>query len=319
MADAAGRVDDRSELSAPSTDAEAAAKSVRRPSTVLPADLPLDPELARLLDTPRAADELGRLGGYRILRLLGQGGMGAVFAAEDPSLRRRVAIKVLRPDVASCPESRVRFLREARSAAVLQHDHIVTIHHVGEQGGVPFIVMPLLAGESLDERLRREPSLTVAEVVRIGREVAEGLQAAHAAGLIHRDIKPANIWLEAPGGRVKILDFGLARVVTMTDDVVTRPGDVLGTPGYMAPEQARGEPADARSDLFGLGCVLYRAVTGQRPFRGLTLTAVLMAVAEHDPPPPRVIRPELPTEVSDLIVRLMAKEPARRPGSAREV
>jgi serine/threonine protein kinase len=282
-----------------------------------------DPDLTGSLAPPQAADELGRLGRYRIVKLLGQGGMGTVFAADDPTLGRRVAIKVMRPEAAAHPEAKSRFLREARAAGTLQHDHVVPIYDVAEEGGVPYIVMPLLAGESLASRLRREPRLPVEEVVRIGRQAAEGLAAAHAAGLIHRDIKPANLWLEGePGGvtpkvRLKILDFGLAQPLS-ADTGLTPTGAVLGTPAYMAPEQANGA-ADSRSDLFSLGCVLYRCATGEPPFEGPTLTAVLRAVAEHHPPPPRDRRPELPAALSFLIERLLAKDPDRRPASAREV
>jgi serine/threonine protein kinase len=272
---------------------------------------------------PQQPGELGRLGPYAVVRLLGRGGMGAVFAADDPALGRRVALKVMRPEVAAGPEAKARFLREARAAAALQHDHVIPIHHVGEHNGVPFIVMPLLAGESLEDRLRRESPLPAAEVVRVGREAAAGLAAAHAAGLVHRDVKPDNLWLEAgpggPGGRVKVLDFGLARVATGGGGGLTQTGEVLGTPAYMSPEQAHGQPLDGRSDLFSLGCVLYRLATGEPPFRGPTPTAELLAVVGHHPPPPREVRPELPAALSGLIMRLLAKDPDRRPATARAV
>src|SRR5262245_42026123 len=186
--------------------------------------------------------EVRRLGGYVLLQPLGQGGMGEVYLAVDAVLGRRVAVKVMRPDIAARPGFRDKFLREARAAAALQHDHVVPIYHVGEDGGVPFIAMPLLQGESLEDRLGREGRLPAAEVARVGREVAEGLAAAHAAGLVHRDVKPANLWLEAPGGRVKVLDFGLARPVEAGG--LTQSGAVLGTPQYMAPEQGDGRPVD---------------------------------------------------------------------------
>jgi hypothetical protein len=273
----------------------------------------------RSVAPPQQPGELGRLGQFAIRRLLGRGGMGAVFEAEDPALERRVALKVMRPAVAAHPEAKARFLREARAAAALQHDHIVPVFHVGEHNGVPFMVMPLLAGESLEDRLRREAPLAAAEVARVGREAAAGLAAAHAAGLVHRDVKPANLWLEAPAGRVKVLDFGLARVADVGGGGLTQTGAVLGTPSYMSPEQADGRPVDGRSDLFSLGCVLYRLATGEPPFPGTTLTAVLRAVAEHHPPPPRDRRPDLPAALSDLIERLLAKDPDRRPASARAV
>src|SRR5262249_35883758 len=170
-----------------------------------------------------------RLGPYRILEVLGAGGMGLVLRGADPVLERPVAIKVMRPELAARPEVRARFLREARLAAAVNHPHVVSIHHVGEEAGAPFLVMPLLEGESLAGRLKREGRLGVAEVARVGREVAEGLQAAHEKGLVHRDVKPANLWLEGPGGTVKVLDFGLARRHEAEANL-TGPGTVLGTP-----------------------------------------------------------------------------------------
>jgi hypothetical protein len=258
--------------------------------------------------------------------------MGAVYRAEDLRLGRSVAVKVMQPQAAADPQAEQRFLREARAAAALQHDHVVPIYHVGEDAGVLYIVMPLLRGETFEQRLAREARLPVGEVARVGREAAEGLAAAHAAGLVHRDIKPANLWLEAhsgepaghppagwsaAGGRVRVLDFGLARPAEA--DGLSQSGAMLGTPGYMAPEQIDGHPADARSDLFSLGCVLYRAATGQPPFRALTMSGLLRAVAEYHPPPPREVRPELPAALSDLIMRLLAKDPEQRPPSARAV
>jgi serine/threonine protein kinase len=277
------------------------------------------------LGPPEAADELGRLGNFRVLRQLGKGGMGLVFLAEDLALRRRVALKVMRPDAVLGTEARERFLREARSAAALDHEHVVPIFQVGEARGVPFLAMPLLAGESLEDRLRREGVLPLAEVLRIGRETAEGLAAAHAAGLIHRDIKPSNLWLQERSGMVgavpppvKILDFGLARPVE-ADGRLTQSGVVVGTPAYMAPEQANGDAVDARSDLFSLGCVLYHMTTGEPPFRGNRALAVMRAVAEHDPPSPHLVRPEVPPALSELIRQLLSKTPEGRPSSAQAV
>jgi tRNA A-37 threonylcarbamoyl transferase component Bud32 len=168
-------------------------------------------DLRPLLSPAQRPDELGRLGSYRILKVLGAGGMGVVFLAEDVTLRRRVAVKAMRPALAASATARQRFLREAQLTAALSHDHVVAIYQVGEENGVPFLAMPLLQGETLEARLKREGRLPVAEVLRIGREVAEGLAAAHERGLIHRDVKPANLWLERSRGRVKVLDFGLAR------------------------------------------------------------------------------------------------------------
>src|SRR5262245_5167376 len=193
--------------------------------------------------------------------------MGVVFQGEDPKLGRQVAIKGMLPHLAGSKSSHERFLREARAAAALEHDHIVPIFHVDEDRGAPFIVMPFLKGEPLDRRLEAQGKLPIAEVLRIGRETAEGLAAAHEAGLIHRDIKPANLWLEGDKARVKILDFGLARA-SADQSQLTQTGAIIGTPAFMAPEQATGEKVGPQSDLFSLGCVLYRLCTGNMPFRG---------------------------------------------------
>jgi serine/threonine protein kinase len=284
-------------------------------------------ELCRLLAPAQGPDEIGRLGGYRVLAVLGSGGMGVVLRAEDVELRRLVALKAMLPAIAASPANRERFRREAQAAAALSHDHIVPIYHVGEDRGIPFLVMPLLQGVSLNDRLQREPQLPVADVLHIGRETATGLAAAHERGLVHRDIKPANLWLETlpgePGGsspryRVKILDFGLARAAAGSAQL-TQTGTILGTPAFMAPEQASGKPVDGRCDLFSLGCVLYRASTGELPFRGTDAISTLMAVAMEQPPSPARLNPELPPAVSDLVMRLLAKSPADRPASARDV
>jgi formylglycine-generating enzyme required for sulfatase activity len=244
--------------------------------------------------------------------------MGVVFQGEDPRLGRRVALKAMLPHLARSPSAQQRFLREARAAAALEHDHIVPIFHVGEDRGAPFIVMPLLKGESLDSRLRAKGALPVPEVLRIGREIAEGLAAAHAAGLIHRDIKPGNLWLEDGTGRVKILDFGLARAAAQ-EPGLTQQGAILGTPSYMAPEQSRGEKVDARCDLWSLGVVLYRLCAGRLPFHGADAATTLRAVAGHDPLPPATVNATVPAGLSDLVMQLLEKDPAKRVASAVEV
>ena len=264
-----------------------------------------------------------RLGAYRILRELGRGGMGVVYLAEDPQLEREVALKVMLPEVALNASARERFLREARAVAAIQDDHIIPVYQVGEEGGSPFFAMPYLKGESLESYLRKSAGgegkpLPVAEVLRLGREIALGLAAAHARGLVHRDIKPANVWLEGERRRVKILDFGLVRPANPNAHL-TETGAVVGTPAYMAPEQATGEAVDARADLFSLGCVLYRMATGKSAFSGKDLMSILFAVCQHAPPPPRTLVPETPLELSDLILRLLAKDAGRRPDSAGEV
>jgi urea transport system substrate-binding protein len=286
------------------------------------------PELS-FLDPPQAPGELGRLGGYRVLRILGQGGMGMVFEGEDPVLGRPVALKV--PLGALRDENdRKRFLREARIAATLPHEHIAAIFQAGEQKDVPFLAMELLRGEPLDRRLERDKTLPVAEALRIAREVAEGLAVAHARGLIHRDIKPGNIWLEAPDtgsprtsqslGRVKLLDFGIARQAGgEAPDRITQPGLIVGSIGYMAPEQALCSELDGRADLFSLGCVLHQMLTGQLPFTGESTYAALHSLVYKDREPSGVAAPHLPRAVADLVDELLQKDRAKRPASAAVV
>ncbi len=270
------------------------------------------------LGSPRAAGELGWLAHYRVLRLLGEGGMGMVFLADDSLLSRPVALKVIRPEIADTPGIAQRFMREARTTAAIKHDHIVTIYQVGQENGIPFLAMEYLKGMSLDEWLDRGHRPSVELVLRIGREIAAGLSAAHRHSLIHSDIKPANIWLEAPAGRVKILDFGMAR--SEREDVeITGTRAVMGTPAYMAPEQARGEPAGASSDLFSLGCVLYRLCARRLPFEGDSVIAVLTSIATETPPAPRDLNARIPDSLSVLIMRLLHKMPEARPVSADAV
>jgi hypothetical protein len=274
------------------------------------------------LEAPQGPDEIGRLGTYRVLRELGAGGMGVVFEAEDQHLQRRVALKVINTRLAGSAAARQGFLREARAVAALDHEHVVTVHQAGEAGGVVFLVMQLLKGETLEDCLSREGRLPAAAVVRIGRGVAEALAAAHAVGLAHGDIKPANLWLEAPRGRVKVLDFGVVQALKSEAADLPRRTDrrvVTGTPAYMAPEQARGEAVDARADLFSLGCVLYRMSTGVVPFPGVSRQEVLRALERGQPEPPRKYNPALPRPLADLILRLLAKDPQDRPHSAQAV
>jgi serine/threonine protein kinase len=272
---------------------------------------------------------LGTIGDYSVVKKIGEGGMGAVYLAEDTKLGRRVAIKTMRPELAANQLDRDRFVREARAAATVESDFIVPILHVGDAAnGTPFIAMPLLHGEMLDSRLKREPVAPLGLVLKVAREMAEGLAAAHAKGLIHRDIKPANVWLEGdlaskhPNEQVrrcKILDFGLARSVDKEDAQLTASGAILGTPAFMAPELARGEKIDHRADLFSLGVTLYRMAAGELPFKGQNAMAVLIALTTESPPAVRELAPNLPPALADLIDRLMAKEPAGRPQSAAEV
>jgi Leucine-rich repeat (LRR) protein len=273
----------------------------------------------RFLMPPTEADEIGRLGPYRILKELGAGGMGVVFQAEDLHLKRLVALKVMKPEAAGKPGARERFLREAQAAAKVEHEHIVTIYQVGEANDVPFMAMQCLKGHSLDDYLKRPGPMKPAQAVRVGRQVALGLAAAHEHGLIHRDIKPANIWIEnVRGGHVKLLDFGLARPI-IDDMHLTQSGTIMGTPAYMAPEQAHGDKVDHRCDLFSLGVVLYRMTTGQLPFAGETPVAILVALAVQSPATPESLGVALPPELSALIMQLLEKDPSKRPASANEI
>jgi serine/threonine protein kinase/regulation of enolase protein 1 (concanavalin A-like superfamily) len=270
------------------------------------------------LGPPRAEGELGWLAHYRVRSLVGEGGLGLVFLAEDTQLSRPVALKVIRPELAGAPGVLSRFEREAQATAAVKHDHIVTIYQVGRERDVSFLAMEYLRGISLDRWLEQGHRPTVGQVLRVGREIAAGLAAAHGRGLVHRDIKPANIWLEAPTGRVKILDFGLAR--SEHDDArVTQAGTILGTPEYMSPEQARGEPPGMVSDLFSLGSVLYRVCAGRLPFPGTTIMAVLSALSRGNPRPLRDVVPGMPPALDDLVMRLLARDPADRPASALAV
>src|SRR5262245_34357706 len=237
----------------------------------LSAVLPLQ-EKFTFLEPSNELGDLGRLGHYRVLRLLGAGGMGYVFEAEDTHLARRVALKVMRPELASGLEFRERFLREARAAAAVTSDHIVTVYQVALAGDVPFQAIQLLTGESLHTRLQRAGPLPVGFACVVLRQVAEGLSAAHEKGLTHRDIKPANIWLESsrsggPFRRAKILDFGLARAGGGNTQL-TDTGVIIGTLHYMSPEQASALPLDGRADIFSLACVAYTMLTGEIAFDG---------------------------------------------------
>ncbi len=227
---------------------------------------PADHGVAAVLKLLGPTDDpsmLGRLAGYEIVGVIGCGGMGVVLKGFDPRLNRFVAIKLLAPHLAASGSARRRFAREAKAAAAVVHENVVAIHGVSEFQGLPYLVMPYVKGESLQKRLDRGGPLGVSEVLRIARQIAAGLAAAHAQGLIHRDIKPANILLEEGVDRLQLTDFGLAR--TVDDASETRTGIIAGTPQYMSPEQARGDALDPRSDLFSVGSVMYAMCAGRPP------------------------------------------------------
>ena len=248
--------------------------------------------------------------------MIGRGGMGLVLKAFDRSLHRMVALKVLAPPVALGGTARQRFIREARAAAAVSHDHVVAIYAVDE-GPVPYLVMPCIDGISLEEKIRRDGPLGLKEILRIGIQAAEGLAAAHKHGLVHRDVKPANILLENGVEHVKLTDFGLARAID--DAGLTQSGTICGTPLYMAPEQGRGEPVDHRADLFALGSVMYAMCTGRPPFQAGSTLAVLKRVCEDTPRPIRDANADIPEWLPPIIARLHAKEPADRFQSAAEL
>jgi serine/threonine protein kinase/Leucine-rich repeat (LRR) protein len=283
---------------------------------------------------PGNQGEIGRLASYRLLEIVGSGGMGIVFRGEDVLLQRPAAVKVLRPELATETGARQRFLREARLAASLTHENVVTVYQVGEEGGVAFLAMQWLSGLTLEEILRRAGGpLELADILRLARQTALGLAAAHGRGFLHRDMKPANLWVELPGhalpaggawraalaaGRIKILDFGLAR--EPSDDAhLTRSGFWVGTPAYMAPEQAGGGPVDARSDLFSLGVILYRMCTGRLPFPARAPGSAAVQTPDGRPRPVRELNPAVPPELDALVSGLLSPDPAGRPGSAAEL
>jgi serine/threonine protein kinase len=265
-------------------------------------------------DDPRM---MGRVGPYEVMGVVGSGGNGVVLKGFDAALNRYVAIKLLSPRLADSGAARRRFSREAQAAAAVVHDNVMAIHAVAETQGLPYLVMPYVRGPSLEKRLRSGGQLGLEEVLRVGMQVAAGLAAAHAQGLVHRDIKPANILLEEGVERVKITDFGLARAAD--DASLTRSGVIAGTPQYMSPEQARGEPVDHRTDLFSLGCVLYATCTGRSPFRAETSYGVLRKICESAPRPIRELNSALPIWMVRIIERLLAKDLSHRYASAGDV
>jgi serine/threonine protein kinase/WD40 repeat protein/HEAT repeat protein len=260
---------------------------------------------------------LGRLGGYDVLAVIGRGGMGVVLKGYERELKRCVAIKVLAPHLAQSSLAKKRFTREAQAAAAVVHPNVLAIHSVQSGRRLPFLVMPLVAGESLAQRLTAQGRLELKETLRIGMQAAAGLAAAHEQGIVHRDVKPANILLEKGVERAVLTDFGLARAA---DDVsMTRCGVIAGTPQYMSPEQAQGETVDGRSDLFSLGCVLYEMSTGVSPFRADSTMATLRRLIDDRPPAMASLNAELPPWFIAIVDRLLQKDPAQRFASAKEV
>lgn len=263
-----------------------------------------------LLDPPRHPEMMGRLGKYEIEREIGRGGMGIVFKAHDAELNRPLAIKVLAPHLASHGTARLRFAQEARAAAGVLHPNVIAVHGVNNEGKTPYIVMPFVAGPSLQMLVEKRGPLPEIEIVRIARQIAAGLSAAHSQGLVHRDIKPANILVEDGVHRVLIMDFGLARAED--DASLTRTGWLTGTPNYMSPEQTRGERIDQRSDLFSLGSLVYFLTTGRLPFRAESPLGVLNRIQSDQPTPVRQVNRLASLTLSQIIDRLLEKKPQHR-------
>jgi serine/threonine-protein kinase len=246
---------------------------------------------------------------YRLLDVVGEGGMAVVWRAEDTMLHRTVAVKVLREQYASDPEFLERFRTEARSAAALNHPGVVAVHDVGEDEGCHYLVMEYVPGRDLKARIRAEAPLSVDQAVAIAHAVAEAVAAAHEAGMVHRDVKPQNV-LVSPDGRMKVADFGIARAVSAAG--LTAPGLVMGTVHYIAPEQAGGAPATPASDVYSLGVVLYEMLTGRVPHEADSSLGVAMKVMQEDPLPASELNPAVPPALSALLDQAMARDPAER-------
>ncbi len=297
-----------------------------RPALLQPPSFDLSPpednsedhdEILSLLGPTDDPHMLGRIGSYEVAGIIGRGGMGVVFKAFDVALDRFVAIKILSPHLASSGAARKRFVREGKAAAAVVDDHVLPVYGVDQWRGIPYLVMQYSRGVSLQQRLSEQGPQELNDILRIGSQIAHGLSAAHAQGLVHRDVKPSNMLLDATVERVMLTDFGLARAID--DASVTRTGVIAGTPQYMSPEQVRGESIDARSDLFGLGCVLYAMCTGHSPFRSESSYAVLRRITDDTPRRIRETNPDIPEWLEKIVMTLLAKSPDDRFESAEQV
>jgi serine/threonine protein kinase len=269
------------------------------------------------LESSQVPGAIGRLGDVDILEVIGSGGMGIVLKGFQDELKRVVAVKVLAPHLAMSGPARRRFAREAQAAASIVHPCVIPIFRVSSTGKLPYLVMPYLSCQSLQERIDRNGPLEVLDILRIGMHTASGLAAAHAQGIVHRDIKPANILLEHGVDRVMLTDFGLARAID--DASITRSGVIAGTPQFMSPEQARGDPVNTQSDLFSLGSVLYTMSTGRPPFRAETTYGTLRRITDGQPRDIRELNPRIPDWLARIIEKLLAKQPGARFESAQAV
>ncbi len=272
-------------------------------------------EILRLIKSDGDEEGFGKLGHYELTELLGSGSTGVVFAAVDQRLNREIAIKILRPSLGLAAQD--RFLLEAQAAAAIAHENTITIFDVGQIQGLAYLTMQLLPGETLEDRLQRATFLPEPEVRKIADQICAGLAEAHKKNVIHRDIKPANLWYDTTRDQIKLLDFGLARIADLNPQL-TASGILAGTPSYMSPEQTRGQELDGRSDLFSLGCLLYRCVTGRLPFGSTSVLATLQSIQHDSPIPPARMNPNCSIELSDLIMKLLEKHPEHRPNSAAD-
>jgi serine/threonine-protein kinase len=255
-------------------------------------------------------------GRYETLDKLGEGAMGVVYRARDRSLGRVVALKMLSAELSGEEELLQRFQREAEAVGRLSHPNIVTVYDVGDAEGQLYMAMELLEGDDLRSLIERKVHIPLADRVRILQKICEGVAYAHSRGVVHRDVKPANI-LVTCDGRVKLLDFGLARVATRS--TITRQGVILGTPDYMAPEQAMGKGTDRRSDAFSAGAVFYEFLSGSKPFKGKTLHGVLYQIISEDPDPLLTLNPDLPAQLASLVHGMLRKDPEKRYASLEEL
>ena len=256
-----------------------------------------------------------KIGRYDIIELVGRGGMGVLYRARDRMLERDVALKMMHVDFSVDSAARERFEREAKAVARLQHRNVVTIHELGSADGSPYIVMEFLGGQDLDVRIRDGVPMTLTEKLDVAIQLCEGLGYAHEQGIVHRDIKPGNVRV-LEDGTVKILDFGIAKFAVNS---VTQSGSILGTPGYMAPEQVMGQPVDGRADLFSAGVLLYEVLSGKKPFTGDAPTAVVYQIMHVEPPPIHDAAPELPEALNEIVTRALAKNPNERYARASEM
>ena len=257
---------------------------------------------------------------FTIKGLIGRGGMGHVYKGFDTNLDREIAIKVMHPSRAKDEVSKKRFLRESKTAASINHPSIVTIYQIGEHNKLPYIAMHLIDGPNLSEyRAQQGGLIPIPEAVRIGREISEGLAAAHEKGLVHRDIKPDNILLEGPNRHVQIIDFGLAHEAGDNEGRLTIDNAVIGTPAYMSPERIGTDEVNAKSDLFGLGVILYEIISGKLPFDGKSMVSILAAISRGKPIAIDTLVPEVPQEFATLIMQLLSSERDKRPTDANEV